>query len=75
VPPNRLAATPDFVGGAVISWGCTEVHATGMHAEAARVVGVELPIWRARMRRKVVEVAERLGSTKYERRLRLSHKA
>jgi hypothetical protein len=37
------------------------MHATGMRAEHARVLALELPLSRGRKRRGVVEVAERLG--------------
>jgi hypothetical protein len=60
-PRTASAATPDFVGGAVILWGSIEVHGIGMRAAHARIVGLELPISHARKPRDVVEVAERLA--------------
>jgi hypothetical protein len=60
-PRTASAATPDFVGGVVVLWGRLELHATGIRAEHARVVALELPLSRARKRRTLVEVAEALG--------------
>ena len=60
-PRTASAATPDFVGGVVVLWGRIELHATGMRAEHARVIALELPLSRGRKRRGVVEVAQRLG--------------
>jgi len=60
-PRTASAATPDFVGGVVVLWGRIELHATGMRAEHARVIALELPLSRGRKRRDVVDVAERLG--------------
>ncbi len=37
------ALTPGLISGAVIVWGRIEVHATGMRAARARIVGLELP--------------------------------
>jgi hypothetical protein len=55
------AGTPDFVPGAVVVWGRVEVHATGMRAEHARIVGLEQPLTSGRKRRELDTVAERLG--------------
>jgi hypothetical protein len=60
-PRLASAATPDFVGGVVVVWGRVEVHATGLRAEYARVVALELPLSRGRKRRNLMQVAERLG--------------
>ena len=60
-PRTASAATPDLVGGVVVLWGRVELHATGMRAEHARVVALELPLSRGRKRSNLVEVAERLG--------------
>src|ERR1700722_10818659 len=59
-PRTASAATPDFVGGVVTLWGRVELHATGMRAEHARVIALELPLTRGRKRRDLYEVAERL---------------
>jgi hypothetical protein len=60
-PRTASAATKDLVAGVVILWGRVELHATGLRAEYARVVALELPLSRARKRTDLVEVAERLG--------------
>jgi hypothetical protein len=60
-PRRASAATPDFIGGVVVLWGRVELHATGMRAEHARIVALELPLSRGRKRRDLVEVADRLG--------------
>lgn len=60
-PRMASAATPDFVSGAVVVWGRIEAHATGMRASHARIVGLELPIARGGKRRRIAEIAERLG--------------
>jgi hypothetical protein len=60
-PRTASAATPDFVAGAVVLWGALELHATGMRAEHARIVALELPLSRGRKRRAVTEIAERLS--------------
>jgi hypothetical protein len=60
-PRTASAATPDFIGGVVVVWGRVELHATGMRAEYARVVALELPLSRGGKRRSLVEVAEGLG--------------
>jgi hypothetical protein len=55
------AGTPDFVAGAVVAWGRVEVHATGMRAEHARIVGLEQPLTYGGKRRELDTVAEHLG--------------
>ena len=60
-PYTASALTPDLIGGAVILWGSMELHATGMRAAHARIVGLELPVSRGRKRRAVIDVAERLS--------------
>jgi hypothetical protein len=55
------AGTPDFVAGAVVVWGRVEVHATGMRAEHARIVGLEQPLTSGGKRRELDTVAEHLG--------------
>jgi hypothetical protein len=60
-PRTASAGTPNFVGGVVVLWGRIELHATGMRAEHARVIALELPLSRGRKRRGVVEVAQRLS--------------
>jgi hypothetical protein len=53
--------TSDLLSGAVILWGRIEIHATGMRAEHARIVGLALPLSRGRKRGAVIEAAECLG--------------
>jgi hypothetical protein len=60
-PRTASAMTSDLLGGAVILWGRIEIHATGMRAQHARIVGLELPLSRGRKRRAVVQAAECLG--------------
>jgi DNA invertase Pin-like site-specific DNA recombinase len=60
-PRTASAMTRDLIGGAVVVWGRIEVHATGMRAEHARIVALDLPISHGQKRRAVMEVAERLG--------------
>jgi len=50
-----------LVAGVVILWGRIELHGTGMRAAQARIVGLELPVWRGRKRRLVERVARELG--------------
>ena len=59
-PRTASAMTHDLVGGAVVVWGRVEAHATGMRAEHARMVALDLPASRGQKRRAVTEVAERL---------------
>lgn len=60
-PRTASAMTRELVGGAVVVWGRVEAHATGVRAEHARIVGLDLPLARRRKRRAVMAVAERLG--------------
>lgn len=60
-PRTASAVTRDLIAGAVILWGSVELHGTGMRAEHARVVGLELPLSLGAKRRSVIDVAERLG--------------
>ncbi|MFL5863803.1 MAG: recombinase family protein [Solirubrobacteraceae bacterium] len=60
-PRTASANTRSLVGGAVVMWGRVEAHATGVRAEHARIVGLDLPLLRRRKRRAVAQVAERLG--------------
>jgi DNA invertase Pin-like site-specific DNA recombinase len=60
-PRTASLMTRDLVGGAVVVWGRLEVHATGVRAEHARIVGLDLPPTRGRKRRVVTQIAERLG--------------
>ena len=59
-PRTASVGTSDFVSGAVVLWGCLELHATGMRSEYARVVALELPLSRGSKRRRLVEIAESL---------------
>ncbi len=60
-PLMASAGTPDFVAGAVVVWGRVEVHATGMRAEHARIVGLEQPLTFGGKRRELDSVAEHLS--------------
>ena len=60
-PLMASAGTPDFVAGAVVVWGRVEVHATGMRAEHARIVGLEAPLTYGDKRRELDTVAEHLS--------------
>ena len=60
-PRTASATTRDLVGGAVVVWGRVEAHATGVRAEHARIVGLDLPLMRGPKRRDVMRVADRLG--------------
>jgi hypothetical protein len=59
--PRTSTITGDLVSGAVVLWGRIEAHATGVRAEHARIVGLELPMIRGRKWAAVTEAAERLG--------------
>lgn len=59
--PRTASATRDLVAGAVVLWGTVELHATGLRAEHAQIVALELPLSLGAKRRNVVEVADRLG--------------
>jgi DNA invertase Pin-like site-specific DNA recombinase len=60
-PRTASAMTRDLVGGAVAVWGRVEAHATGVRAEYARILGLDLPPTHGQKRRTVIRVAERLG--------------
>lgn len=60
-PRTASAMNSDLVGGAVVVWGQVEAHATGVRAEHARIVALDLPLLRTRKRRAVTQIAERLG--------------
>jgi len=60
-PRTASAATPDFIGGAVVVWGRVEAHIYGMRGKHARIVALELPLSRGRKRRAVIEAADLLG--------------
>jgi hypothetical protein len=60
-PRTASAATRDLVGGAVIMWGRVELHGTGLRAENAQIVALELPLSLGHKRRSVLEVADGLG--------------
>jgi len=60
-PLMASAGTPDFVAGAVVVWGRVEVHATGMRAEHARIVGLEQPLTYGDKRRELDAVAAHLS--------------
>ena len=60
-PRTASASTRDLIGGAVVVWGRVEAHATGVRAEHARIVGLDLPLTRGRKRGAVLQIAERLG--------------
>jgi hypothetical protein len=60
-PRTASAVTRDLVAGAIVVWGRVELHATGMRAEHARIVGLELPLSYGAKRRAVMEVADRLA--------------
>lgn len=60
-PLMASAGTPDFVSGAVVLWGRVEVHASGMRAEHARIVGLEQPLTSGGKRRQLDTVAAQLS--------------
>jgi hypothetical protein len=60
-PRTASAVTRDLVAGAVILWGTVELHGTGLRAEHAQVVALELPLSLGAKRRAVLEVADQLG--------------
>jgi hypothetical protein len=60
-PRTASALSGDLVGGAVVLWGRVEAHATGVRAEHARIVALDLPRIRARKRKGVTRIAEQLG--------------
>jgi len=60
-PRTASAATRDLVAGAVVMWGHVELHGTGLRAEHAQIVALELPLSLGSKRRTVLEIADRLG--------------
>ncbi len=60
-PRTASAVTRDLVGGAVVVWGRVELHGTGLRAEHAQIVALELPLSLGHKRRCVLEAADRLG--------------
>jgi hypothetical protein len=60
-PRTASAVTRDLVAGAVVLWGHVELHGTGLRAEYAQIVALELPLSGGAKRRHVVSVAQRLG--------------
>ncbi len=60
-PRTASAFTRDLVGGAVIMWGGVELHGTGLRAEYAQIVALELPLSLGAKRRSVLEIADGLG--------------
>lgn len=61
VPRTASAGTRELVGGVVVLWGRVELHVTGMRAEHALLVALELPLTRGRKFREVMQAAESLG--------------
>jgi hypothetical protein len=59
-PRGASALTPDLVGGAVALWGQVELHAHGMRAQHAMVVGLALPFSRGPKRRAIRAAAAAL---------------
>lgn len=62
-PRTASAVTRDLVAGAVVMWGRVELHGTGLRAEHALIVVLELPLSLGAKRRSLMEVADRLGVT------------
>ncbi len=60
-PRTASAVTRDLVAGAVVMWGRVELHGTGLRAEHAQIVALELPLSAGPKRHSVLEVAEGLG--------------
>jgi hypothetical protein len=59
-PRGASALTPDLVGGAVALWGHIELHAHGMRAQYAMVVGLALPFSWGAKRRRIAAAADAL---------------
>jgi hypothetical protein len=57
----RLAQYPELVAGAVAMWGALELHASGVRAQYATVVAIVIPLWCGPKRRRLQEIADRLG--------------
>jgi len=62
-PRTASAVTRELVAGAVVMWGRVELHGTGLRAEHAEIVALELPLSLGSKRRSVLEVADHLGVT------------
>ena len=62
-PRTASAATRDLVAGVVVMWGHVELHGTGLRAEHAQIVALELPMSLGTKRRNVLQVADSLGVT------------
>ena len=60
-PRTASAPTRDWVAGAVVLWGAIELHGSGMRAQHCRIVALALPLSCWGKRRRLVEVARRLG--------------
>lgn len=60
-PRTASAFTRDLVAGAVIMWGSVELHGTGLRSEHAQIVALELPLSHGAKRRRLLEIADRLG--------------
>jgi hypothetical protein len=60
-PRTASAVTRDLVAGVVVMWGRVELHGTGLRAEHAQIVALELPLSLGPKRRSVLEIADRLG--------------
>lgn len=60
LPPRSSAATRDLVVGAVAVWGALELHASGMRASHARILGLALPPTRGRKRGALIAAAHYL---------------
>lgn len=57
-PRTASAVTRDLVAGAVVMWGRVELHGSGLRAEHAQIVALELPLSLGTKRRSVLEVAQ-----------------
>jgi hypothetical protein len=62
-PCSRIESAPtrNYVAGAVVMWGAIELHGSGMRAQYCRIVALALPLSRWRKRRRVLDIAGRLG--------------
>lgn len=60
-PRTASVLTRDLVAGVVVMWGRVELHGTGLRAEHAEIVALELPLSLGPKRRRVLEVTDRLG--------------
>jgi hypothetical protein len=59
--PRTASVASDYINGVVVLWGRLELHVGGIRASHARVVALEAPLFGGRKRRRVDELAERLG--------------